>query len=107
MKININSVHFKADKKLEDFITQKVEKVCSKFSDVIGSEVTLKIDNTDVPENKIADIRIILKGNDLYASKVSKSFEESTDLAIDALKKQLEKYKGKMESWFLYWISMC
>ncbi len=98
MKININSVHFKADKKLEDFITQKVEKVCSKFSDVIGSEVTLKIDNTDVPENKIADIRIILKGNDLYASKVSKSFEESTDLAIDALKKQLEKYKGKMES---------
>ena len=39
MKININSVHFKADKKLEDFITQKVEKVCSKFSDVIGSEV--------------------------------------------------------------------
>lgn len=97
MKININSVHFKADKKLEDFITQKVEKVCSKFSDVIGSEVTLKLDNTDTPENKIADIRIILKGNDLYASKVSKSFEESIDLAVDALKKQLEKYKGKME----------
>ena len=97
MKININSVHFKADKKLEDFITQKVEKVCSKFSDVIGSEVTLKLDNTDTPENKIADIRIILKGNDLYASKVSKSFEESIDLAVDAHKKQLEKYKGKME----------
>ena len=100
MKVNINSVHFKADKKLEDFITQKVEKVCSKFSDVIGSEVTLKLDNTDTPENKIADIRIVLKGNDLFASKVSKSFEESTDLAIDALKKQLEKYKGKLEGWF-------
>lgn len=97
MKININSVHFKADKKLEDFITQKVEKVCSKFADAIGSEVTLKLDNTDTPENKIADIRIMLKGNDLYASKVSKSFEESTDLAIDALKKQMEKYKGKLQ----------
>ncbi len=97
MKININSVHFKADSKLEDFITQKIEKVCSKLSDAIGSEVTLKLDNTDTPENKIVDIRIMLKGNDLYASKVSKSFEESTDLAIDALKKQLEKYKGKME----------
>ena len=46
MKTTINSVHFKADKKLEDFITQKLEKVCSKFSDVIGSEVTLKLDNT-------------------------------------------------------------
>ena len=98
MKTTINSVHFKADKKLEDFITQKLEKVCSKFSDVIGSEVTLKLDNTDTPENKIVDIRIMLKGNDLYASKVSKTFEESTDVAIDALKKQLEKYKGKLES---------
>ena len=98
MKITINSVHFKADKKLEDFITQKVEKVCLKYSDVIGSEVTLKLDNTDTPENKIADIRIILKGNDLFASKVSKTFEESVDNAIDALKKQLEKYKGKQEN---------
>ncbi len=98
MKITINSVHFKADKKLEEFITQKVEKVCSKHSDVIGSEVTLKLDNTDTPENKIADIRIVLKGNDLFASKVSKTFEESVDNAIDALKKQLEKYKGKQEN---------
>lgn len=97
MKVNINSVHFKADSKLEDFITQKLEKVCSKYSDVIGSEVTLKLDNTDAPENKIADIRLMLKGNDLFASKVSKSFEESTDEAIDALKKQLEKYKGKLD----------
>ena len=97
MKININSVHFKADKKLEDFITLKLEKVCAKNSDVIGSEVTLKLDNTDTPENKIVDIRIILKGNDLFASKVSKSFEESTDEVIDALKKQLEKYKGKTD----------
>ena len=39
----------------------------------------------------------MLKGNDLFASKVSKSFEESTDEAIDALKKQLEKYKGKTD----------
>lgn len=97
MKVNINSVHFKADTKLEDFITQKLEKVCSKYSDVIGSEVTLKLDNTDTPENKIVDIRLILKGNDLFASKVSKSFEESTDEAIDALKKQLEKYKSKID----------
>lgn len=97
MKININSVHFKADKKLEEFIEQKLEKVCTKYADVIGSEVTLKIDNTDTPENKIVDIRLMLRGNDLYASKVSKSFEESTDDAVDALKKQLEKYKGKQE----------
>lgn len=95
MKVMINSVHFKADKKLEDFITQKVEKLCAKNADVINAEVTLKIDNTDTPENKIADIRLVLRGDDLYASKQSKTFEESVDTCLDALKKQLEKYKGK------------
>ena len=95
MKVMINSVHFKADQKLEEFITQKLDKLCSKYSEVINAEVALKLDNTDTPENKIADIRLVLRGDDLFASKQSKSFEESTDVAIDALKKQLEKYKGK------------
>lgn len=95
MNVMINSVHFRASSDLESFITQKVEKVCSKYSEVIGAEVNLKLDNTDMPENKIADIRLMLKGDDLYASKQCKSFEEATDLAVDALKKQLEKYKGK------------
>ena len=95
MKVMINSVHFKADQKLEDFITQKVEKLCAKHSEVINAEVSLKLDNTDTPENKIADIRLVLRGDDLYASKQSKTFEESIDTSIDALKKQLETYKGK------------
>ena len=95
MKVLINSVHFKADQKLEEFITEKLEKLCAKYSDVISAEVTLKLDNTDTPENKIADVRLVLRGDDLYASKQSKTFEESIDTSIDALKKQLEKYKGK------------
>ena len=99
MNVTINSVHFKADQKLEDFITKKVEKVCEKYAEVINAEVNLKLDNTDTPENKIADIRIVLKGDDLFASKQSKTFEESVDTAVDALKKQLEKYKGKITKW--------
>jgi putative sigma-54 modulation protein len=95
MKVIINSVHFKADQKLEDFITNKVNKLVKKHDDIIGSDVMLKLENTEFPENKIAEIRINLKGNDLFASKQSKSFEEATDQAIDALKKQLEKKKGK------------
>jgi len=95
MKVNINSVHFKVDQKLESFLTNKIEKLSSKHTDVIGSEVTLKLENTEEPSNKITEIRILLKGNDLFASKQSKSFEEAADGAIDALKKQLEKHKGK------------
>ena len=97
MKITINSVHFKADSKLEEFINNKIEKLCGKMDDVQGVEVNLKLDNTDAPENKIADIRIMLKGNDLYSSKQCKTFEEATDKAINALKNQVEKHKNRFD----------
>ena len=68
MKVTINAVHFKADSKLEDFITNKIEKLCGKVDDAQGAEVTLKLDNTDAPENKIADVRILLSLFRLYRS---------------------------------------
>ena len=97
MKVTINSVHFKADSKLEEFINNKIEKLCGKMDDVQGVEVNLKLENTDTPENKIADIRIMLKGNDLYSSKQCKTFEEATDKAVDALKNQVEKHKNRFD----------
>ena len=44
MKVTINAVHFKADSKLEEFITNKIEKLCAKVDDAQGAEVTLKLD---------------------------------------------------------------
>ena len=55
MNININSVHFKADKNLEQFITKKIERVGKLHEGIFGSDVTLKLENTDKPENKIAE----------------------------------------------------
>jgi putative sigma-54 modulation protein len=98
MTINISSVHFKTDQKLEDFINEKVEKLNKVHDGIIGAEVTLKLENTEAPENKTADIRIKIRGNDAIASKTAKSFEEATDLAVDALKKQLQKIKEKEQT---------
>lgn len=98
MKINITSVHFKTDKKLDDFISSKLDKLGSLYSAVLGSEVTLKIDKSDVRENKIAEIRLEIPGNDLFVKKQSKSFEEAADSAIEALRKQLVKHKQKIRS---------
>ena len=95
MEVNINAVHFKADKKLENFIEKKVSKLSGMFEGVMGSEVTLKVENSESRDNKIAEIRLLIKGYDLYAKKQSKTFEEATDTAINALRKQLEKYKDK------------
>jgi len=98
MQININAVHFKADKELEKFIKGKLEKVGKFHENVIGSDITLKVENTDKPENKIVEIRLKIKGNDLISSKQCKTFEEATDLAIEALRRQLKKVKDKKTS---------
>jgi len=97
MKINISSIHFKADQKLEDFIQEKLSKLSTTYEGVIGSEVTLKLDNSINTENKVAEIKLFVRGNDLFAKKQCKSFEEATDSAVDALRKQLTKRKEKIK----------
>jgi putative sigma-54 modulation protein len=95
MRVNITSVHFKTDRKLENFIEKKVGKLSGMIEGVMGSEVTLKVENSDTRDNKVAEIKILMKGYDLYAKKQSKTFEQATDTAVDALKKQLDRYKGR------------
>ncbi|MBL7905103.1 MAG: ribosome-associated translation inhibitor RaiA [Bacteroidales bacterium] len=96
MKVSINAVKFKTDKKLETFINEKVEKLLGVYDGIMGSEVTLKLENTEAQDNKVAEIRLLIKGNDLFAKKQSTTFEEATDTAVDALRKQLDKHKTKV-----------
>ncbi len=96
MSIKINSVQFKADKKLETFIENKVNKLIKHHNDIIGAEIILKLDNSPNLDNKIAEIKIEIPGNDLFAKKQSKSFEASTDTAVEALRRQLKKHKEKL-----------
>lgn len=97
MNVNINSVHFKADAKLEDFITTKMDKLGNLYDGIIGGDIGLKLDNTETKENKIVDVRLQLNGYDLMASKQAKTFEEAADDAIEAVRKQLIKRKEKQK----------
>jgi ribosomal subunit interface protein len=96
MNISFNSVRFKADQKLERFISEKLEKIAKLHDGIIGFDVTLKLENTDKPTNKTAEIRAKIPGNDAIAGKTAKTFEEATDEVISALKKQLLKVKEKV-----------
>lgn len=95
MDIKISSVHFDADKKLIEFINKKVNKLVKFYEEIIGAEVVLKLENTQELENKISEIKLSIPGNDLFAKKQAKTFEEATDETIDALRVQIDKRKGK------------
>jgi putative sigma-54 modulation protein len=95
MNIKINAVKFSASKQLEAFIESKVQKLGQFSEDILGAEIFLKLENVQDMENKIAEIRIDIPGNDLFVKKQSKTFEEAVDEAVDALKKQIAKAKEK------------
>lgn len=97
MKINISSLHFKTDKKLDDFIKEKVEKLSTFYDGIISADITLKAENSENIENKLVDIRLAIKGNDLFAKKESASFEDAIDDVVEALRKQLIKHKEKVK----------
>lgn len=96
MDLKVNAVNFTADRKLVDFIEEKVKKLEALNAEIIKSEVFLKVEKTESKENKIAEIRLHIPGNDLFAKKQCKTFEEATDQVVDALKKQVKKTKARV-----------
>jgi putative sigma-54 modulation protein len=95
MNIQIHSVRFDADKKLIDFVQSKLEKLTQFDEEIVNAEVYLRLDKDQDRENKISEIKLELPGGPLFARKQNKTFEEATDEAIDALKKQITKHKQK------------
>ena len=95
MTTNIQSVHFDADKKLIDFVNEKMTKLKTYHDGLINGEVIMRIDKSSTSENKVAEIKILAKGQELFSKKQSASFEESIDLACEALKTQIKKHKEK------------
>ena len=95
MNVKIQSVKFDADRKLVDFIQGKMDKMDRFVENALGAVVTLRIDKDDEQGNKVAGVKIEVAGGELLAERRCKTFEEAIDLCLDAIKKQIDKYKEK------------
>jgi len=95
MDIKLHSVHFTADQKLIDFVNEKVKKLGLFYDGIVTSEVFLRLDKNQEGENKISEVKLLTPGKELFAKKQARSFEEATDLAVEALRKQVAKHKEK------------
>lgn len=95
MKVKVQSVHFDADQKLLDFIDDKVNKLVTFNGSIIDAEVILRLENSSTTDNKVVEIKLLVPGPDLFAKRQCKTFEEATDLAAEALRRQLKKTKEK------------
>ena len=98
MEIRIQDVHFDATEALKSFIQKKVSKLEQYYDGIIAAEVTLKVVKPETAANKEAQIRLVVAGQDLFASKTSDTFEEAIDGNVEALQKQLVKFKEKIRA---------
>ncbi len=95
MNVKIQSIKFDADQKLVEFINNKIGKLDKFYDAIIGAEVYLKLENTQGVENKIAEVKLLIPGNDLFVQRQAKKFEEGIDECVEVLKRQVKKHKEK------------
>ena len=95
MNLKIDSIHFKADSKLIDYIEKKAQKLDKFFDRVIELNVKLKLESNGQVRDKIVEYVLDVPGDKLYVSSVDKTFETAADTGLNSLKRQLKRYKTK------------
>lgn len=96
MKVNVQSVNFNADRKLIDFLQNRMDKLETFYDKVISCDVYLKVENTSSKENKIVEIKLNVPRDKFIVKKQCKTFEEAVDSACSSLERKLIKRKEKM-----------
>ena len=95
MNIQIQCINFVPDKQLKIFVNKKINKLISIKDSIINADVYLKVEKPETYDNKIVEIKLHSSDGGFFAKKQSNTFEESADLASQALRKQIIKHKQK------------
>jgi putative sigma-54 modulation protein len=93
MQLQIHSIHFDAERRLLDFIENKVEKLNTFHDQIISCEVFLRVEKSDDRENKVSEVKIHVPGADFFAKKRAASFEAGIDDSLEAIRRQIRKQK--------------
>jgi len=95
MKVNVHAVNFTVDRKLVDFVEDRMSKLEKYYDKIVASDVFLKVENTSDKENKTVEIKIHVPGDDFIVKKQCKTFEEAIELAAESLERLVVKRKEK------------
>ena len=89
MEIKIKSLKFDADERLIGYAEKKVARL-EKFFDNSGvAELTLSL--LHEPENKNAQLKLHIPGEDLVIERQAKTFEEAVTECVDLMKEKLTR----------------
>jgi putative sigma-54 modulation protein len=97
MRVQTEAIHFTADVKLLDNIQKKLSKLEHLFGKVTDAKIILKLENSGQIRDKIAEIKLSLPNGIIFIKESAKTFEAAIDAVVACLKRQLVKYKEKIQ----------
>ncbi len=98
MKVNVHTVNFNVDKKLVDFVEERIVKLEKFYDKIVSYDVFLKVEKTSDKENKMVELKVIVPGDEFIVKKQCKTFEEGVELASESLERLLLKRKEKVKA---------
>ena len=98
MKVNVHAVNFTVDRKLVDFIQDRITKLEKFYDKIVSTDVFLKVEKTSDKENKIVEVKIHVPGDDFMVKKQCKTFEEAIENTAESLERLLVKRKEKVRT---------
>jgi putative sigma-54 modulation protein len=98
MKVNVHAVNFAVDRKLVDFVQERMDKLEKYYDKVVTCDIFFKVEKTSEKENKIAEIKIHVPGDEFIVKKQCKTFEEAVEQSAESLERLLVKRKEKVNA---------
>ena len=98
MTLNIQSPSITLKQEVIDFLNQKLRMLSKRYNEIIGVDVSFRKEKSATNEDKYCEIRLLISGYDLIASAQCKTFEATIAQTSEALERQIEKHKTKLEN---------
>lgn len=97
MTIRIQIINDKITTEVRQRIRRRIAHF-SQFNDrILRATAILKKDGNSISKGCHCEIRLMIKGNDLFAKNRSDTFENASSLVVESLRRQLLRLKTKKE----------
>jgi putative sigma-54 modulation protein len=96
MKVNVQAVNFTVDRKLVDFVQERLDRLEKYYDKIVSADVFLKVEKMSDKENKFVEIKINVPGDEFLVKKHCKTFEEAVEHSAESLERLLVKRKEKI-----------
>ena len=95
--VKVTLRHSHSHTNIEEYARNAALVLTRVFPGLISCHVILDHQKNDFEKNKIAEITVHVPQNVLVAKEAGTNYEQSIDICVDALSRQLKKYKEKIQ----------